>query len=251
MPWVRLDDNYPEHPKVIGLSDAAFRLHTIALFYSARLLTDGLLPRTWLTGGRGRAVPKVTAELVAAGVWCVEGHDYRIHDYLSYQPTREAVLAKRDRKAEAGRLGGLTRVANELARLADAQADASSTRLGPASSTQVKPPPLPSPPFPKTPSASPLVRRRNLNAAYEHPRFDVPQVWHDKRVDALHDGEFGMSEFYKHLDAHLEANPTEDTEPRFDWLTGHFNTWVRGRQKPSSSDVPDVEETKRRWLSTR
>ena len=36
MPYLNLDDNYPDHPKVEALSDAAYRLHGACLFYAAR-----------------------------------------------------------------------------------------------------------------------------------------------------------------------------------------------------------------------
>lgn len=93
----------------------------------------------------------------------------------------------------------------------------------------------------------PIIRRRDPSAAHEHPRYSVPGVWHEKRVDGLSDGEFGMHEFYKHLDAHIEAHPTEDAQPIFEWLTRHFDTWVKARRKPAPScnDVPDAEETRR------
>jgi hypothetical protein len=65
--WVRLDDAMPEHPKIAGLSDAAFRLHVSALCYSGRHLTDGEISRGVL---RLLGVPpRRAAELVSAGVW--------------------------------------------------------------------------------------------------------------------------------------------------------------------------------------
>jgi hypothetical protein len=45
MTWVRLDDQFPDHPKVVNLSDRAFRLHVWGICYSARFLTDGLIQR--------------------------------------------------------------------------------------------------------------------------------------------------------------------------------------------------------------
>lgn len=40
MSWFHLDDNFPDHRKVAGLSDAAFRLHVAGLAYCSRGLTD-------------------------------------------------------------------------------------------------------------------------------------------------------------------------------------------------------------------
>lgn len=70
MPWVRLEDNFPEHSKIAGLSAHAFRLHVEALCYCARNLTDGYISEDALkrfTGAR-RSAGRV-AELVEAGCW--------------------------------------------------------------------------------------------------------------------------------------------------------------------------------------
>lgn len=97
MPYVNLDDNYPEHPKVDGLSDAAFRLHTSAICYCAKQTTDGKVP----PDRPSRLVPKyrtsALAELIRSGMWhdlgggcgtdtCPSGVDgfYQLHDYLQW-----------------------------------------------------------------------------------------------------------------------------------------------------------------------
>ena len=46
MTWLRIDDCMPDHPKVDGLSDRAFRAHVTGLCYCARHLTDGNVPQT-------------------------------------------------------------------------------------------------------------------------------------------------------------------------------------------------------------
>ena len=117
MPWVRFDDQYPIHRKVDGLSDAAFRLHTSAIFWSARNLTDGFVSREDLGGvtARVRTPERFAAECVARGVWhdarqpcpsekCpgpVDADGWVIHDYWEFQPSKEQVM--RDREAAAQR----------------------------------------------------------------------------------------------------------------------------------------------------
>ena len=117
MPWVRFDDQYPIHRKVDGLSDAAFRLHTSAIFWSARNLTDGFVSREDLDGvtARVRTPARFAAECVRRGTWhgarqpcasedCpgpVDGDGWIIHDYWFYQPTKEQVM--RDRRSNARR----------------------------------------------------------------------------------------------------------------------------------------------------
>ena len=124
MPWVRFDDQYPIHRKVAGLSDAAFRLHTSAIFWCARNLTDGYVPEEDLDGvsARVRTPQRFAAECVAKGSWHPPGDTctselcpacptskspvdnpagWVVHDYFGYQFSKTEVL--RDREAAARR----------------------------------------------------------------------------------------------------------------------------------------------------
>jgi hypothetical protein len=111
--WVRLDDQFPIHRKVSVLTDAAYRLHTEAICWCARNGTDGLIRRDELATLGQRARPRLVGELVSRGVWHHSGHDcdrcvhpadgWVIHDYLTYQPTREEVERERAAKAERQR----------------------------------------------------------------------------------------------------------------------------------------------------
>lgn len=103
MPWVRLDDEFPDHPKIVAAGHAAAWLHVTALCYCNRLLTDGFIPADKVP----LLVPnasKLVDRLVDAGVWHrttrqgVEG--FEIHDFLKYQPSREEVLEERRKNAE-------------------------------------------------------------------------------------------------------------------------------------------------------
>ncbi len=108
MPWVRFDDKYPVSRKVGGLSDAAFRLHTEAIFWCARELTDGRIARDELKQVSGIARPdRHVTELVGRGLWDETDRGWQIHDYLEYQPARAKVLRDRTAKAAAGRKGGI------------------------------------------------------------------------------------------------------------------------------------------------
>jgi hypothetical protein len=115
VPWVRFDDQYPIHRKVDGLSDAAFRLHTSAIFWSARNLTDGFVSQEDLAGvtARVRTPARFAAECVRRGVWhgasepcdsqkCpgpVDSDGWIIHDYWQYQPKKVQVISARDASA--------------------------------------------------------------------------------------------------------------------------------------------------------
>jgi hypothetical protein len=107
MPWVRFDDQYPIHRKVNGLSDAAFRLHTEAIFWCARNLTDGCIARDELRVASEISRPlKHVAELVSRGCWRETDDGWEIHDFLVYQPSRSKVLQTREERKKAGSAGG-------------------------------------------------------------------------------------------------------------------------------------------------
>ena len=111
MTWVKLDDNFPDHPKVVGLSVAARWAYVEALCYCARYLTDGALPAAKV---KAMTSAKSRAELVGAELWidCRDG-DYAVHDYLAYNPSREQVEKERQERHEdkvrAGQAGAAAR----------------------------------------------------------------------------------------------------------------------------------------------
>jgi hypothetical protein len=105
MTWVKLDDGYPEHLKVVGLSDRAFRADIEGWCYCARNLTDGLVPMVVAL----RWSRKALTELVAAGRWERLDDGYAIHDYLDYNPSKADVMAAADAKRIAGAKGAAAR----------------------------------------------------------------------------------------------------------------------------------------------
>lgn len=114
MSWVRLDDNFCDHPKVVGLSDRAFRLHVEALCYCGRFLTDGEVSAQAITylGTKVRRPERAVAELIAAGLWDRVGKAYRIHNYLRYQPSAVEAGRRRAALVRAGQIGGRQSVQN-------------------------------------------------------------------------------------------------------------------------------------------
>lgn len=98
--WLRFDNSTAENPKLVALSDRAFRLWFNACCYCSRNETDGIVPASLVvrlsrTGNRG-----AVEELVAAGrLEVVDADTYRIHDYLDHNPSR-ARLEKMRRDAK-------------------------------------------------------------------------------------------------------------------------------------------------------
>ena len=82
MPWVRLDDQFPNHPKVVGVGPLGIALQVAALCYSNRYLTDGFIPAAAVPtlidfseldehafNGMGGVCWLAVGKLVSAGMW--------------------------------------------------------------------------------------------------------------------------------------------------------------------------------------
>ena len=110
MTWVKLDDGFADHPKVAGLSDAAFRLHVSALCYCGRHLTDGVLPRAIVWRLSTTEAPQDAAdELVAANLWTADDGGFVVRDFLDFNPSKQKVLEDRERRSSAGKKGADSR----------------------------------------------------------------------------------------------------------------------------------------------
>lgn len=96
MAWIKIDDSFPDHPKVVGLSDSAFRVHISGLCYCGKYLTDGLIPMQIASRFANNDM-SVIVELTNAELWRedVSNNGFRIHDYLAHQTSKEQVEVKR------------------------------------------------------------------------------------------------------------------------------------------------------------
>ena len=92
MKWFRIHVGFASHPKIIGLTDKAFRAHMSALEWTAAYEQDGALSPQ-LTAA---LPPAVRAELVKRGVWEADGDGYRIHDWQQWQTPISELQKKRD-----------------------------------------------------------------------------------------------------------------------------------------------------------
>lgn len=96
MTWVKIDDTFPNHPKIIGLSDKAFRIHISGLCYSGTYLTDGFVPMT-IAARLAEEDMSFIAELSQADLWRATStnNGFQIHDYLAHQTSKVQVEEKR------------------------------------------------------------------------------------------------------------------------------------------------------------
>lgn len=118
MTWVKLDDQFADHPKIAGmgsLAPLAGWLHVCALCYCARYLTDGFIPAGQvqrLASFEGTDVQELVAALIDVGLWERAERGYQVHDYLEYNPTRESVEAERQQARE--RMQNLRKCSGEV-----------------------------------------------------------------------------------------------------------------------------------------
>jgi hypothetical protein len=101
-PSIRIDNTMPENPKIVGLSDAAFRLYIEAICWCSRQEVDGLIPAAAMKR-MGR--PRIITELVKEGLLLDTLGTYLIHDYLSHQRSKQEITAFRASRRHSGQKG--------------------------------------------------------------------------------------------------------------------------------------------------
>ena len=98
MSWARLDDKFPRHPKIAGLTDREFRVHVTAICYCAEYATGGVIPST--AAKTLGITPKIKERLVQLGLWENGGGVYEIHDFAAYNPKDPTGAARKRRQRE-------------------------------------------------------------------------------------------------------------------------------------------------------
>ena len=122
MSWVKLDDNFAGHRKVLAAGLEAAWLHIEGLCYCAQQETDGAILDAALVKLTQFSKPKaerLAVRLVEVGLWERNGTGYAIHDYLEYNPSKKELEARREIKRRAGQAGGLAKQAGKERELAD------------------------------------------------------------------------------------------------------------------------------------
>jgi hypothetical protein len=99
VPWARLDDDFHDNAKILGLSHPAFRLYVCAITYCRRHRTGGFLSASaaWALCGQQRVGRGAVGELVARRAWHEDAAraGYRIHDFAEYQIEGDPTAARR------------------------------------------------------------------------------------------------------------------------------------------------------------
>jgi len=127
-----------EHPKIIGLSDAAFRAIFEATFYSRRMLSDGFLDERVVVRRWGQQVAdELSSNDPERPSWIRVDHGWRIHDFEKHHPLKAEIDAKRadvkEKRSAAGRNGAAKRWQTDSKTVAN---DSSETETEKLSSTK-------------------------------------------------------------------------------------------------------------------
>lgn len=116
MTWARLDDNFPQHPKVVTAGAICELIQVRAICYSCRYLTDGFIPTgalsalaTGLEQILNAPIDVLPEHMVLSGLWKARRDGWIIHDFLKYNPSRAQVHKERERKSEGGKRGANAR----------------------------------------------------------------------------------------------------------------------------------------------
>jgi hypothetical protein len=130
--FVRIHHGYDEHPKVMPLTDAAFRAHIEAICWASRNEGRYRIPKT-VACKKWR--PKVIRELLDAVLFEDCGDTYEVHDYLDFNRSAEEIAAYREARGMPDRSATTcagtspaarsTRTANTARRTRDGIANAS------------------------------------------------------------------------------------------------------------------------------
>lgn len=112
MPFIRLSDDYVDHPKFVVLSDGAFRLWHQGMAYCRRYQTDGLVPTNTLRKFKAYSSKRMR-ELMTPWMdgrhplWeGVDGFGIKVHDYLEWNLSKEE---ENQQRAEAKQRMALSR----------------------------------------------------------------------------------------------------------------------------------------------
>lgn len=102
--FVTLSESFTTHPKIVALSDRAFRLHVCGIVYASHHRTDGIIPaaavRHMVPGHR-----KALGELCDRLLWVPldNARYYEIHDFLEWNRSRAEIDKLAAARASAAR----------------------------------------------------------------------------------------------------------------------------------------------------
>lgn len=112
--FAKLALDYADHPKIMMLSDAAFRAHITFILYCRRYMTDGIIRNPVANRLALQWDTDVLHELQnndedTPSLQQLENGDYYLSGYAEMQETRDDIEARRQRNSRNGAKGGRPR----------------------------------------------------------------------------------------------------------------------------------------------
>lgn len=113
MEYVRIDENFCDHPKVLAIHrtirPAAGWLYLRALCYAAKLESDGYVPAGICESDSD---DEAAEALCDAGLWHEIDGGFTIHDFLDWNRSKSQIAEIREKRREAGSRGGKQTASN-------------------------------------------------------------------------------------------------------------------------------------------
>ena len=114
MAWLYLDDQLPDHPKIVQAGGDAAWLFVCGLAYCRRYDTDGFIPAAAVPRLTDRRSPlKLAAVLVNVSLWEPGNDGWNVHDWSDWNRTNTS-------RSEAGRKAAAARWSKDASRNANA-----------------------------------------------------------------------------------------------------------------------------------
>lgn len=108
--FARLDLDYADHPKIVALSDSAFRAHIEMILYARKYMTDGHIPnRVANRVGFESVTELLTNDEANPSLVKTEDGGYYLHGYADMNETKSEIESRTRRNAENGKRGGRPR----------------------------------------------------------------------------------------------------------------------------------------------
>jgi hypothetical protein len=99
--WIKLDDGFMQHPKVVAAGPHATLLHIAGLCYCGRYLTDGFVPAAQVRLLTAAQDPDaLVRRLYEVNLWERAPGGHFIHDFAKYNPTKAEVEQARAMAAQ-------------------------------------------------------------------------------------------------------------------------------------------------------
>lgn len=255
MAWVKLDDHFPDHPKLVIAGPLAAWLYVAGLCYCNRLLTNGFIP----TEQVDRLVPRretsdnplenpsyLASKLCAARLWSPTDRKgvpgFQVHDFLKYQPSKSQIVkeratnaARQGRFRKSSRHGGhngvTTHVSND------------------ASNSVSNSPPVPVPVPQKKKDAGGATSRSN-RPIFKGQRLVVFEWQLDDCVQVLgrQTDDFDLHAWFFALDLSLlESNLVLPSRDGGRWLQAELLKEVKKRRLPIAGQEDEDDGTPWAW----